>query len=70
MPWGCGRFDRWCSLMTKAMDKGHVAVVFYKKGWLQEHGAENSVYPLRQDVKARHVLSQWETRHGTSCHSG
>ena len=50
MPWGCGRFDRWCSLMTKAMDKGHVAVVFYKKGWLQEHGAENSVYPLRQDV--------------------
>ena len=43
--WGCEWFGgkgRWADLVAEAKEKGQIAVVFYKRGYLKSVGAENT----------------------------
>ena len=40
-PWGCEWFEKWKILVTEAVEKGQMIIVFYKAGHLARVGAEH-----------------------------
>ena len=50
-PWGCEWFERWKALVSEAVEKGQMILVFYKEGHLARVGAEHTSYPQREQVE-------------------
>ena len=42
--WGCEWFEEWRALARRAHEAGHVLVVYYFDGHLEEHGAKESLH--------------------------
>ena len=50
-PWGCEWFEKWKILVTEAVEKGQMIIVFYKAGHLARVGAEHTSFPTVKQVE-------------------